>query len=52
MPTGFFKINDQANNLNQCGNLINNVNYQHLEVNHSFKDISELINLIENDLSR
>jgi hypothetical protein len=47
-----FKINDQANNLTQCGKLINNVLIRRLEITHSFKDISELINLIEDDLFR
>jgi hypothetical protein len=45
-----FQVNDQAKNLTQCANLINNVPIRRLEINHSFKDISKLINLIENDL--
>ncbi len=45
-----FKDDDQVNNLNQCVNLINNINFNKLEFTHSFKNISELISLIENDL--
>jgi hypothetical protein len=45
-----FQINDQASNLTQCGKLINKVIIHRLEITHSFKDISELINLIEDDL--
>ena len=44
-----FKEKDQANNLIQCANLINNVKLSRLEVKHSFKDISKLITIIEND---
>ncbi len=47
-----FQVNDQANNLIQCGKLIKNVLINRLEVNHSFKNIPQLINLIEDDLSR
>jgi hypothetical protein len=44
-----FKDADQANNLTQCANLINNVSIRELKIIHSFNNISELINLIEND---
>ena len=46
-----FNDSDQVNNLSQCANLINNVNFNRLEFTHSFKNISELINLIENDFN-
>jgi hypothetical protein len=45
-----FKDFDQVNNLTQCVNLINNINFNRLEFTHSFKNISELITLIEKDL--
>jgi hypothetical protein len=45
-----FKEDDQVNNLTQCVNMINNINFNRLEFTHSFKNISELISLIENDL--
>jgi len=51
VANNIFLVNDQSNNLTQCVNLINNVIIQRLEVIHSFKDMSKLINLIEDDLS-
>ena len=43
---------NQANNLNQCSNLIKNVQIRRLEVIHSFNNISGLIELIEDDLTK
>lgn len=42
--------NDQANNLIQCANLINNTIISRLEIVHSFKDLPDMVKLIENDL--
>lgn len=46
-----FRDNEQADNLIKCGKLINNVSIKVLKVNHSFEDVSTLINLIEEDLN-
>lgn len=45
-----FTKEDQANNLIQCANLINNIHFKRLKTNHSFKEIDKLIIMIENDL--
>lgn len=45
-----FNGKDQANNLIQCANLINNIHIRRLEVTHSFKDISKTIELIREDI--
>ena len=50
LSSWIFEINDEANNLTQCANLIKNVHIKRLEVTHSFKDITKLINLIEDNL--
>lgn len=44
-----FKETDQSDNLVHCANLINNVIFRRLEVNHSFEELSELVDLIEKD---
>lgn len=46
-----FNENDQANNLKQLANLINNIPIRRLEFKHSFKNISKLIEVIEEDIS-
>lgn len=45
-----FNDSDQVNNFSQCANLINNISLHRLEFTHSFKNISEIITLIEKDL--
>lgn len=47
-----FREKDQAKNLLQCANLINNIPVRRLEVTHSFKDIPKTIKAIEEDVSR
>lgn len=47
-----FNQKDQAKNLKQCANLINNIKISRLEVIHSFEDISKIIDVIEEDLSK
>ncbi len=47
-----FREKDQANNLLQCANLINNIPVRRLEVIHSFKDLPKTIETIEEDVSR
>ena len=46
-----FKDTDQAKNLTQCANLINNIKLHRLEFKHSFRNITELITIIEKDSS-
>jgi len=41
---------DQAKNLIQCANLIKNTIISRLEIAHSFKDLPDMVNLIEDDL--
>lgn len=40
---------DQAKNLTQCANLVNKISFRRLEVSHSFKNLPNLINLVEED---
>lgn len=47
-----FDNSDQANNLLQCANLINNTHFCRLKTNHSFNDINKLIELVERDFSK
>lgn len=46
-----FTDNEQVKNLFKCSKLINNVIIKGLKVNHSFKEINNLIKLIEDDLN-
>jgi hypothetical protein len=46
-----FREKDQANNLLQCANLINNIPVRRLEITHSFNDMPKTIKAIEEDLS-
>lgn len=46
-----FNEKDQANNLIQIANLINNIQIRRLEIVHSFNDISKIIEVIEEDIS-
>lgn len=46
----YFTENEQAENLLKCGKLIQKVTLKTLKLKHSFKDISELIELVEEDL--
>lgn len=46
-----FLESDQAEHLTQCAKLINQVKIKGLKVDHHFKNISQLVNLIEEDLS-
>lgn len=45
-----FSETDQAENLMQCAKLINNISIKGLRVNHSFKDLPELIKTISEDI--
>jgi len=42
---------DHAKNLIQCANLIKNTTISRLEISHSFKNLPDLVNLIEDDFS-
>lgn len=42
---------DQAKNLIQCANLIKNITISRLEISHSFKNLPDLVNLIEDDFN-
>lgn len=44
-----FKETDQSDNLVHCANLINNVIFRRLDVNHSYEELSKLVDLLEKD---
>lgn len=47
-----FEPTTQAENLKQCATLINNVSMQRLDIPHSFKELPEVLRLIEEDFKR
>jgi len=47
----FVDNTDQAKNLTQCAKLINNTQIRRLEFSHSFKNLPDLVSLVEEDLS-
>lgn len=47
----FISSKEQADNLYKCSKLINNIVIKGLKVNHSFTEINELIEVIEQDLN-
>lgn len=47
-----FNQTEQSDNLQQCANLINNIQIRRLEIIHSYGDISKIIEVIEEDLSK
>jgi len=51
MATQIFTNNEQAEHLIQSGKLINNVSVKGLNVDHSVKNVSKLIKIIEEDVS-
>lgn len=46
-----FNKQDQANNLIQCADLINKIDIRRLEIIHSYKDLPQIIEIIEEDIS-
>jgi hypothetical protein len=47
-----FNQTEQSNNLKQCANLINNIQIRRLEIIHSYEDISKIMEVIEEDLTK
>jgi len=47
----FFEKNELSENLKQCSTVINNVPMKRLKVKHSFKELNNLVEIIENELN-
>lgn len=48
-PTKNYPILSQVKNLNLCTKLINNTNFRRLQLSHSFKDLNNIVSLLEKD---